>query len=250
MSNERLRHAMAAAHLTVEDLAREVEVDPKTVERWITKERVPHRRHRWATSKLLGRDEIYLWPSAEDQLRLRSGVGTELVALYPHRGAVPQQLWTSLIGDAQHHLDVLVFAGLFIFDSNPDFGRTVSTKAQTGLQARLLFGDPASQVVSDRGDEEGIGEGMAARIHTSLRYLGPVHEVSGVEVRLHDRILYNSLFRFDDDLLVNMHVYGAPAPQNPVMHLRRVPGGRLFDHYLESFNHVWQQAKPVLAEQA
>jgi hypothetical protein len=33
------------------------------------------------------------------------------------------------------------------------------------------------------------------------------------------------------------------------MHLRRVPGGRLFDHYLESFNHVWQQAKPVLADQ-
>lgn len=244
MSNERLRQAMVARRLTVEELARQVEVDPKTVERWVSKERVPHRRHRWAASKLLERDENYLWPTVDRQLREGSGADSELVALYPHRAAVPQQLWASLISEVRHQLDVLVFAGLFLFDSNPDFGKTVAKKAESGLQARLLFGDPVSQVVSDRGDEEGIGEGLAARIRTSLRYLGPVLDASGVEVRLHDSILYNSLYRFDDDLLVNMHVFGAPAPQNPVMHLRRVPGGRLFDHYLESFGQVWERAKP------
>jgi hypothetical protein len=107
-----------------------------------------------------------------------------------------------------------------------------------------LFGEPSSQVVADRGEEEGIGDGLLARIRTSLRYLRAAPAVPGIEVRLHATILYNSLYRFDDDLLVNMHVYGAPAPQNPVMHLRRVPGGRLFDHYLDSFERVWAQAKP------
>lgn len=242
--NERLRHAMVAARLSVEELARHVEVDPKTVERWITKERLPHRRHRWAASKLLGRDEVYLWPSVELQ-RQRPGAETELITLYPHRGAVPQQLWASLIGEAHQHLDVLVYAGLFLFDSNPDLGRTVSRKAEAGLHARILFGDPASRVVSDRGEEEGLGDGLAARIRTSLRYLGRAYEAPGVEVRLHDSILYNSLYRFDDDLLVNMHVYGSPAPHNPVMHLRRVPDGRLFDHYLDSFSQVWQAAKQL-----
>jgi hypothetical protein len=32
-------------------------------------------------------------------------------------------------------------------------------------------------------------------------------------------------------MLVNAHVYGAPAAHSPVLHLRRLPGGRLFDHY-------------------
>jgi 8-oxo-dGTP pyrophosphatase MutT (NUDIX family) len=36
---------------------------------------------------------------------------------------------------------------------------------------------------------------------------------------------YNSTDRFDDDLLVNAHVYGTPAAHSPVLHLRRLPGG-------------------------
>lgn len=81
-----------------------------------------------------------------------------------------------------------------------------------------------------RGIEEGIGDGLAARIRTSLRYLHDVTDVAGLNVRLHETILYNSLYRFGDDLLVNPHAYAAGAPQNPVFHLRRVAGGRLFSH--------------------
>ena len=43
-------------------------------------------------------------------------------------------------------------------------------------------------------------------------------------------------------MLVNAHVYGAPAAHSPVLHLRRLPGGRLFDHYQASFERVWEQA--------
>jgi hypothetical protein len=66
-----------------------------------------------------------------------------------------------------------------------------------------------------------------------------------VGLRLHDTTLYASLYRFDDDLLANTHAYGAPAAQSPTLHLHRLPGGRLFDHYLGSFDRVWQQARPV-----
>ena len=66
-----------------------------------------------------------------------------------------------------------------------------------------------------------------------------------VDARLHDATLYNSLYRFDDDLLVNTHAYGTPAGQSPVLHLRRLSGGRLFDHYMASFERVWQAARPV-----
>ena len=78
--------------------------------------------------------------------------------------------------------------------------------------------------------------------------LEPAFAVSAVEVRLHNTTLYNSLFRFDDDLLVNMHAYGAVAAQSPVMHLRRISGGRLFPHYMRSFERVWDEATPHAIE--
>jgi hypothetical protein len=70
-------------------------------------------------------------------------------------------------------------------------------------------------------------------------------EEPGVSVRLHSTTLYNSLYRYDNELLVNAHAYGVPAGQSPVLHLRRLLGGRLFDHYLASFERVWQAARPV-----
>ena len=43
-------------------------------------------------------------------------------------------------------------------------------------------------------------------------------------------------------MLVNTHVYGSPAGHNPVIHLQRVAGGRVFDTYQRSFERVWAQA--------
>jgi hypothetical protein len=53
-----LRALLLERGVTLDRLAEAVRVDPKTVERWITKGRVPHRRHRydvWETSTPAGR---------------------------------------------------------------------------------------------------------------------------------------------------------------------------------------------------
>jgi len=52
---------MTARGIELESLARQVEVDPKTVQRWIGG-RVPHPRHRWKICDLLGQAEEHLWP--------------------------------------------------------------------------------------------------------------------------------------------------------------------------------------------
>jgi len=145
---------------------------------------------------------------------------------------------------------VLVYAGLFLIDSHPDLAATLVHKGELGTRARLTFGDPDSTMVAERGEEEGIGDDLAARIRLSLASVRDAVGAQGVEVRQHNTILYNSLYRFDDDMLVNVHVYGAPAGQNPVLHLRRVPGGRLFDHFLRSFDRVWEHATPVGSAEA
>lgn len=242
--NERLRRAILDSEMTVEHLAGDLGLDPKTVERWITKERVPHPGNRAKTARRLGLEEFVLWPELKDA-RARAAVSSEVLRVYPDRGSVPAQSWYELIALAEQHVDILVYAGLFLADGRADLATLLRERAEDGLAIRLLMGDPASDAVARRGAEEGVGQAMAARIHLSLSYVQPAFEVPGVEVRLHRTTLYNSIFRFDDDLLVNMHAYGAVAAKSPVMHVRRIAGGRLFPHYMESFDRVWDDAQPL-----
>src|SRR5262249_3274677 len=107
MANERLRGAMSARGLSVARCAELVGVDTKTVERWITRDRVPHRRHRVAAAELLGADETYLWPSVAEDHRTVSAARAELVEFYPSRSSVPPELWRSLIDQATDCVDVL-----------------------------------------------------------------------------------------------------------------------------------------------
>jgi hypothetical protein len=58
-------------------------------------------------------------------------------------------------------------------------------------------------------------------------------------------VLYNSIYRADDQVLVNTHVYGYPVPHAPVWHLRKVAGGELASIYLDSFEKVWESASPI-----
>jgi transcriptional regulator with XRE-family HTH domain len=241
MPNERLRRAILDAGLSTDEVAAEVGTDSKTVERWITTGRIPHPRNRVTTARAVGVDELVLWPElAED--RARAAIASEVLQVHPHRGAVPPASWYELTSSAREHIDVLVFAGLFLSDGRADLPALLRRKAEEGVMIRFLLGDPESDAVGRRGAEEQVGDALAARIRLSMAYLEPVFDVPGLTVRLHDSTLYNSIFRFDDDMLVNMHAYGAQASQSPVMHVRRIVGGRLFPHYLESFERVWQQA--------
>jgi hypothetical protein len=66
--NERLRSAIFGRRLRIIDVAGELQVDPKTVERWIANSsRIPFPRHRAALARLLQVDESELWPDAEER---------------------------------------------------------------------------------------------------------------------------------------------------------------------------------------
>ena len=88
---------MRAAGLDCVAVAEATGVDPKTVERWVQKDRVPHREHRRATSRLLAKDEAYLRPALlADPLTTAAGEA-EVLRVYPSRGSVPLDPWTTLI---------------------------------------------------------------------------------------------------------------------------------------------------------
>lgn len=237
---------MSAAGLTVDAVADHVGVDRKTVERWVSTGRVPHRNHRWKTSTLLKQDETYLWPELLNDRRVQGASDAEFVEIFPHRGAVPHAMWTGLVDNAADAIDILVYSGSFLADNRPDFTDALIEKARKGVRVRLLFGDPSSEEVKRRSIEEGIGPaGLPGRIHITLSYMSKLVGTPGIEARLHDTILYNSIYRRDTMMMVNPHAYGSGAPFNPVIHLQRVPGGRMFDHYQTSFDRVWQLGKPL-----
>lgn len=227
--------------MTAEALAAHIGVDPKTVQRWITKGRVPHRRHRLAAASLLATREAYLWPTTVDDRASRSASHAELVDFYPSRAAVPEHLWQNLLHDCRESVDFLAYAGLYLpehLDAIPLLERL----ANRGVRVRIALGDPASPAVALRGAEEGLDEGMAHRVQLSLRYYDDIRSTQGLTLRLHDTTLYGTVLRCDDTMLVNTHVYGAPAAQSPVLHIHRVPGGRVFDHYMSSFERVWARS--------
>ncbi|GIH28500.1 transcriptional regulator [Acrocarpospora phusangensis] len=244
MANERLRAALLERGVSVADLAAAIEVDPKTVERWITKGRAPYRKHRYAVSSHLGMEESYLWPEALTREQVASASESEIVSVYPHRWAVPRDIWGRLFSAAKDEIGVLVYSGMFLAE-DAGMVRVLGERAEAGVRVRILFGDPASPEVARRGADEGIDEGMAAKVKNALVLFKQIRALETVEIRLHSTVLYNSIYRADDQLLVNTHVYGAPAANAPVLHLRRVVGGDMVTTYLESFERVWSQAIPV-----
>jgi transcriptional regulator with XRE-family HTH domain len=247
MQNERLRDALLRKGFTPTALAEKLGVDRKTVERWVTQGRAPYPRHRYEIGVLLGETETYLWPDATSPMRVLEVVQSELVQVYPRRSAVPQELWRRLIDDAHSRIGVLVFAGLFLPEQQPRLVESLDAKGRAGAMISLLLGDPGSSAVALRGAEEAIGEAMAAKIHNVLTYYNRLAKTPGVSLRFHKTTLYNSIYRFDDEMLVNTHAFGFPAAHAPMLHLRRLSGGTLFDFYADSFDRVWSTGIPAWA---
>lgn len=137
-----------------------------------------------------------------------------------------------------------MFSGTFFAQTNPRVAAMLAERATAGAKVRLCFGDPTSPAVELRDREERLHGTLASKIRASLTYYQDLVGAAGCEVRLHATTLYASLFRYDNDLLVNPHIYGQPASANPLLHLRRLDAGGWFDQYAASFDAVWNTATP------
>jgi transcriptional regulator with XRE-family HTH domain len=237
---KRLRRTMLRAGLDIQQLADAAQVSVKSVGRWLQGFSAPYPKTRFKVAAILEEDESYLWPEVVDKASL---VGAELVASYARRNDVPRRQWTATLRTAARNIDLLAFAGLFLTEEHPDWIPTPIAKAEGGARVRLLLGDPKGRQLVARDAEHQIGGGVAGRVAAVLSYYTQRMPLS-VEIRLHDTPLYNSIYRFDDEMLVNVHVYGILAAYTPTLHLRRVDGA-WFNTYLESFERVWASARPL-----
>ncbi|MBO4206384.1 XRE family transcriptional regulator [Micromonospora echinofusca] len=249
MANDRLRDAMYRKQMTPSDLASTLKVDPKTVERWITQNRIPYPRYRYALAALLAESQTYLWPDATQNRAGNEPPRSEVVRLYPRRATVPTEMWQRLLADATSDIAILVYAALFLPEQYPRLISTLTEKAAAGARIRIALGDPEAGEVAKRGTEEGIGDAIAAKIRNVLSWYQKLREVAGISIRLHRTTLYNSIYQFDDEMLVNTHVFGFPAAHAPTLHLRQTADGELFGLYADSFDRVWSTARPAWGQQ-
>jgi hypothetical protein len=245
MPNDRLRDAIHKQGLTPIDLAEHLGVDPKTVERWITQDRLPYRKYRSAVSARLHESETYLWPKALSEERSTEVSRSEVAHIYPRRAAVPPDTWQRLLDSVVRQVGILVYAGLFVPEQNPRWIATLRKKAENGVKVEILLGDPRGDEIAKRGADEGIGTAMSSKVHNVLTYYNELQDVENIAVYYHDTTLYNSIYRFDDEMLVNTHLFGTPAAYAPVLHLRRLAGGEIFENYTSSFNRVLSKSKAV-----
>ncbi len=246
MTNERLRTALVSAGHTIQSLAEDLGVDPKTVERWVTRNVTPHRTTALRAARCLDAQPAYLWPTLE--ATRGSANEAEVVCFYPHRSATPRSLWLDLLKDAEREITLMAYASLFLPEDNPDSIQLLSDKATAGVRVRIALGDPDTPEIALRGVEERLYEGLVGRVRMAIAYYRPLLGVPGIEFRLHRTTLYNSIFIYDDQMLINQHVYGTYGYMAPILHLRRVSGGDLFDMYARSLERVWEVAYPYTAE--
>jgi hypothetical protein len=244
--NESLRRSLIRARLRETDVAARLNVDPKTVRRWLDG-RVPYPSNRAALAALVGANEADLWPEAGGPLVERTRPD-ELVRVYPHRWAIPRDTWARFFSSAEQQIDILAYSALFLAEDAGLLG-ILTDKACSGIPVRIALGDPDSPQVADRGTEEGIGGAMPAKVRNALALFRPLNAVPGVELRLHQAILYNSIYRADNQLLVNQHTYGIPAAHAPVFHIMQTPVGEMAEAYLTSLERVWVTGEPHPGQQ-
>jgi hypothetical protein len=242
--NARLRAAMARSGVGAAELADAAGVDSKTVSRWLGG-RVPHRRTRVLIAQRLGEDEATLWPGARPDQAPGASATPEVVGAWAHRADMPTSLWVALLNGARHQVDLLGYAYPMLWESAPDSVETLVTRCAAGLRARVAVADPDCAHVAERDALEQLGGTLPGRIRLALHWLEPLAATPNATVGLHAVHLYNSIFRFDDQMIVTPHIFRGHGYQHPTLHLRRLSPHGIFETFAEQFQQVWDTAHAV-----
>jgi transcriptional regulator with XRE-family HTH domain len=241
VANERLRHAITNAGLDVDQLARAVQVDTKTVGRWVSG-RVPYSRHRTRVARALGVTERDLWPHAE--IPDPAATSVELVAGFAHTAdATPT--WQALLTDAVERIWLLDFTLIDLLATD-DTPALLADKARRGVEVRLLISYATrARLATDTPIDEPYPDPEPSAVYDIARargHIDPLLQVDGVEARKFAAMRFNTIVCADEQMLVTHHLWGLPTDQAPAIHLRRSDQPGLFAQYEHHYQSIWDHA--------
>ena len=243
MPNENLKNALLAAGMTPEEFADTVQVDPRTVERWVAG-RTPRRRHRATISRALDIPIGQLWPdtitptpgtrapgqpgaadtnpSPEPEPAPepeREPAECEVIATWGYSNAPGTPNAARFLQSAGDRVDLLDAASGLL--DNPGMLDVLARCATTGAQVRVLANAPTPAL---------------ARLAAHPR----------VEVRHRDATLAHAVLRADDTMLLGLKLGDGGMP--PLLKLTRHVDEGLFDRLAAHFDAGWDGAHPVPAD--
>ena len=66
-------------------------------------------------------------------------------------------------------------------------------------------------------------------------------------MREHQAVSPHTILRFDEQMLLTIHLHGTPGVQAPVLHVRREYDYGIFDQLQTHLEKIWDSAAPIEA---
>jgi transposase len=241
VANDLLITAIRDAGLDLDQVADIADADPRTVQRWLAG-RVPHPRYRHKLAVHLDREEHELWPET-GRARGQTALG-EITAAYPRRNDPNAPDWRALLRSAHQQIDMLGYSLQHLAQAR-QITKLLADKARDGCQIRIALADPAGQPALAADQQQRPSGRLTSRIQDTQRRLAPLLGQPRIELRQHQIATTHTILRFDDHMLLTIHLYGTPGFQAPLLHLRRQHDYGLFDQLAKHIEDVWEASQPL-----
>lgn len=219
MANDNLKNAVNAAGLTAEALAEIVQVDPKTVQRWVAGKATPYPRHRSKIARALDLTEHQLWPEdtpappaePSDSESEESATG-DVIASWAHVTDPGVPGYLTFLAQAQQRADVRDTGGYL----PEDLIEVLRARAFDGCDVRVLT-------------------------RPSIKLEDP-DSLGGIALRTTDTGTLPAGFRADDEILLVIHLSSSPPPP-ALLHLRHRTADGMFSRVETEFQKLWDAAE-------
>ncbi|WP_104393715.1 DUF5919 domain-containing protein [Nocardia nova] len=246
MPNERLREALLRSGLTPQSVAAEIKVDAKTVERWITKGRMPYPKHRFAIAALVNEPESFLWPEAAPRRQF-----ADVEAVFPTRAEFVEAMPPREIFKNATSIDMAGLSLNLLCQQYSD--REIEKLLKSRCLFRCLFLDPAGNYIREREKEEGHNPGLLSNLTeinissmTRLRARVGADASEFMLIRTYDQpIRFNITVVNKTECIAQPYLPTARGVESPTFVSRRTDQPGIFDTFSQVFESLWANGNEV-----
>lgn len=222
MANENLKNALKTAGLTPEQFADILQVDPKSVNRWLAGTTKPYPRHRTKIASALGLAESDLWPAdtvapigramSSDEI---AASASELLRATGYVTDAGTSDVAALISESEGPIDLL--ENSLGFELEEVVLTAALGRARQGHRVRLLTAKPRPR-------------------------LAPLIGHQHIEIAILDAPGHHSLIRSGETMLLFLDLPGEADLPSALIKLTRALNPRLFDRLADNLDSLWNGA--------
>ncbi|MEU0542608.1 DUF5919 domain-containing protein [Nocardia sp. NPDC005978] len=224
-------------------------MDAKTVERWITQQRVPYPKHRFRLAALLRESEEHLWPESSPRHQF-----ADVEAVFATRAEFIQAMPPRELFQNAQTIDM---AGLSLNTLCQQYSdRDLAELVASGTTIRCLFLEPHGLHITAREQEEGHDPGVLSSL-TEINIRGLIRARNKVRERESGEILlrtYDQPIRFNITVIdrrtciTQPYLPSARGVESPTFVARRGDQPGIFDTFAQVFESMWVSGKDVVGE--